>query len=298
MIARRALLGGGLALTAGGALLARVRPMPAVGLQVFPLLAQAQADFAGTMGAIAAAGYADVELLAGLAPPARMAAGIRAAGLRVPSVHASASRLYPGAPSVADDLDQLIATCRAVGAGTLVCSTPFVAGGVTPDRFEATLDAFGPVEWAAHAAFLNRTAETVRRAGLRLGYHNHGQEFRGRAQDLPFDRLVAATARQDVRFELDCGWAILAGVDPVAVIDRHARRIDFLHLKDLAKDAAPGTNRTVALGDGRVDVPAIVAAGRRAGVRAMFVELEPPFAEPPLVLARRSRSFLARSVGA
>lgn len=295
MIARRALLGGGLALAACGPALARARPMPAIGIQVFPFLAEAQADFGGTMRAIAAAGYTHVELLAGLAPPAKMAAGTRDAGLKVPSVHASASRLYPGAPSVADDLDLLIATCRAVGAGTLICSTPFVAGGVSPDRFAATLDAFGSADWAAHGAFLNRTSEKVRRAGLRLGYHNHGQEFRGAAGETPFDRLIALTARHDVRFELDCGWAILAGVDPVAVIDRHARRIDFLHLKDLAKDAAPGVNRTTALGDGRVDIPAIVAAGRRARVRAMLVELEPPFAEPPLVLARRSRSFLARS---
>ena len=271
--------------------------MPAIGLQVFPFLAETQADFAGTMLNIAAAGYSHVELLAGLAPPATMAAGIRDAGLLVPSVHASASRLYPGTPSVADDIDLLIATCRAVGAGTLICSTPFIPGGVTPDRFEATLDLFGPAQWAAHAAFLNRTSEKLRRAGLRLGYHNHGEEFRGAARDTPFERLVAMTARHDVRFELDCGWAILAGVDPVVLIDRHARRIDFLHLKDLAKDASPGVNRTMALGDGRVDVLAIVAAGRRAGMQAMFVELEPPFAQPPLVLARRSRSFLTRLAG-
>ena len=64
--------------------------------------------------------------------------------------------------------------------------------------------------WAAFAHDLNRAGAMARRAGLRLGYHNHNWEF-FRLTDDPsrtaFDVLIEETDPRYVHFELDLFWA-------------------------------------------------------------------------------------------
>lgn len=274
------------------------RPSPMVGIQIFQFLELAQRDFAGTLRLISDIGYRHVELMAGLAPPTVMARALRDTGLTAPSVHASATRLFPGVPNVADDLDALISCCREVGARYLVCSTPWIRGGLAPGMpFDDAIDRFGPREWLDHAEFLNRTSEKISRAGLHLAYHNHRHDFRKVAGVTGFDVILAHTSPRHVAIELDCGWAYVAGEDPAALIRRHRGRIALLHLKDMAANGAGdaiGQVQSVPLGRGSLDIRAILKAADRSGVIAAFVEQEPPFITPSATSARESWSFLQK----
>lgn len=109
-----------------------------------------------------------------------------------------------------------------------------------------------------HAAdLLNTLAARAAETGLRLGYHNHWWEFEpvlgGRHA---LEILVELTA-PEVVFEIDTYWAAVGGADPAAVLERLGERVVALHVKDgpVVKDEPH-----VAVGDGAMPVPAILAA--------------------------------------
>jgi len=62
-----------------------------------------------------------------------------------------------------------------------------------------------------------------------------------------------------------------AGEDPQAMIEKLAGRVKLLHLKDFAEDG-----KMTDVGSGTLDFPALIAAGRAAGVEHMFVEHDFP----------------------
>ncbi|OLC10283.1 MAG: hypothetical protein AUH41_03090 [Gemmatimonadetes bacterium 13_1_40CM_66_11] len=88
--------------------------------------------------------------------------------------------------------------------------------------------------------------------GVHLGYHNHMGAL-GQSPD-EVARVLDAADPRFVRLLLDTAHYQQAGGDPAAAVRRHAGRLLFLHLKDLAGD------RFVELGRGQVDIKAVFAA--------------------------------------
>jgi sugar phosphate isomerase/epimerase len=92
-----------------------------------------------------------------------------------------------------------------------------------------------------------------------------------------------------VKFEIDCGWMVFAGRNPVDYFKRHPNRIPLIHVKDFAKREANETQmRGAELGTGVVDYRPIFEAAGAAGLRHYFVEQEGPF-------SRMSRMDAARA---
>lgn len=127
-----------------------------------------------------------------------------------------------------------------------------------------------PFEGVEFAGLGGTDASTVAAAladaGLDAHYHNHDGEFVDVDGRPAIDRLLAAA--DGVGFELDLGWAGAAGADPLAVLRRHADRIDRVHLKGY--DAAAGT--TAPVDDGDLDVAAAIDAVRAADVDWLVYE--------------------------
>jgi sugar phosphate isomerase/epimerase len=144
-----------------------------------------------------------------------------------------------------------------------------------------------PNQRAGGAAFYEELAKKMnvfgaelKKAGLVLCYHNHGFEFEPVADGRrALDVLMSASDPDLVKLELDVFWISVAGNDPVALIKQYANRLPLLHLKDKAKGfptqtqemKVPPTTFT-PLGQGAVDFPAVLAAGKAAGVAHYFVE--------------------------
>jgi sugar phosphate isomerase/epimerase len=132
------------------------------------------------------------------------------------------------------------------------------------------------------------TAETMNRLGRRsvkngtgpIFGHNHDGEFRTRYVDTQGDGtlksawqiLVENTDPRWVAFQLDVGWATIAGEDPVALIEEFGDRIELLHVKDVA-DIASRTQTTV--GQGIVDWAGVFAASQ-GNVKQYVIEQDPP----------------------
>lgn len=135
-----------------------------------------------------------------------------------------------------------------------------------------------PEEAFASAAAVDETAhrlttlsEELSALGLELSYHNHDHEFqslRG-SDETAFDRLLRETD-DHVGVELDVGWAVAAGADPVELLERVPGRADLVHFKDTA-DAVP-----VQLGEGYVDLDACADAARRIDAAWAIYEHDNP----------------------
>jgi sugar phosphate isomerase/epimerase len=113
---------------------------------------------------------------------------------------------------------------------------------------------------------------------------------RATAATTPFDRLVAATA--SLGFELDVGWAVAAGVDPISLLERYGDRIPLVHLKDVRVDpTAPRGGYPVDLGEGDVDLRGCLRAARDAGGEWAVFEHDAP--ADPVESTRAAASWLA-----
>lgn len=82
------------------------------------------------------------------------------------------------------------------------------------------------------AAELNRLGAFAKKYGITVGYHNHTQEFNEDGGKYLYDWVIENTDPETVAFEIDCGWASAAGIDPVAYIKKHAGRIAAIHMKE------------------------------------------------------------------
>src|SRR5918999_1259479 len=100
----------------------------------------------------------------------------------------------------------------------------------------------------ATAETMNRLGERSKKNGTgRIFRHNHDGEFRTRYVDTQGDGqlksawqiLVENTDPRYVDFQLDVGWAVIGGEEPVALIEQFGGPIGLLPLKDVPDNAPP-----------------------------------------------------------
>jgi sugar phosphate isomerase/epimerase len=255
-----------------------------IGLQLYSVAAELQADFAGTLKQVAAIGYTQVEFAGfGSRSAAEIRQAIDAAGLKGIGAHYSVSDLEP-------DAAKAIAYAHDLGLHYMICSFPKIADPAGPPAI--TLD-----DWKWNADFFNRIGEATRKASIRFGYHNHNVDFRRFGSETGLDALIRMTDPTLVTLEMDCGWVAAAGEDPVHYLTAYPDRFRLLHVKDVRPGFPPNTNmkiETAELGRGVLDWKRIFAAAKQAGVTRYYVELEPPHRRAALDEVRANYDFLRR----
>ena len=154
-------------------------------------------------------------------------------------------------------------------------------------------------------AMANRLAEH----GLELYYHNHHVEFEKYDGEYLIDMMRNHTTK--LGFELDVHWIQRGGENPVAVIHRFKGRIGLLHLKDyrigrlqvgeddlkdMSKFMQKFTNiiEFAELGQGSLDIPAIIDAGLDSGVKHFFIEQDVTNGRDPFDCLQDSKQYLVR----
>ena len=259
VISRRTFVSSGAAaaLYATGVGRAAVLGLP-IGLQLYSVRTLLPNDYAGTLKQVGALGYKEVEA-AGFfnLPVEQVKAAMKAAGLRCVSAH------YPLA-LLRQHLDEILTFCRSLGTGYVVCSSPM-------HKQEGAKGPLSLDDWRWSADQFNQVASKVEAEGMRFAYHNHYAEFGAIDGVLPYDVLLKNTDPAKVSFELDCGWAIVGGQDPIHILKQYPARIVMLHIKDFKDNKPP----SVELGTGSVDYKPIFAAAAATGhIRHAFVEQE------------------------
>ena len=85
---------------------------------------------------------------------------------------------------------------------------------------------------------LDEMAEMAAPYGIKIGYHNHSQEFYV-DQGKPILETVIENSSKCF-FQLDCGWAMNADTWPPSFIRRYKNRFIAIHVKENCRVAGPG----------------------------------------------------------
>jgi sugar phosphate isomerase/epimerase len=284
MLSRRHFLAGSAGLIAAGRARAELLGQP-IGLQLYTVSDAIGRDFDGTLKAVAAIGYRAVE--GNLSLAGHDAKALKAIYDRLNLAWHSA---HCGGDELGGGLTKTIETAHAVGLNYLVCAFPQIPRTAKDVMAGITLD-----DWRANAALFNRIGEQMRAAGITFAYHNHNIDFRRYGGVSGYDMLLANTDPALVKLELDCGWMVSAGLDPVDYLGRYPDRYVMLHLKDLRRDHIPNTDLKMAsteVGKGIIDWKRLLTAAGKTSVSGLYVEQEPPFATSSLESVRASFAYL------
>jgi sugar phosphate isomerase/epimerase len=94
------------------------------------------------------------------------------------------------------------------------------------------------------AEMLNERGREAAKYGMKVGYHNHTSEFYLDEGKALLDYVIENTDPEYVSFELDCGWASAAGINPVDYINKYAGRFIAVHVKENSKVLGPDKPRS------------------------------------------------------
>ena len=128
----------------------------------------------------------------------------------------------------------------------------------------------------------NTAGKQIHDAGLSLCYHPHGYEFRPYEGGTLFDYLAKHTDPKYVNFEMDVFWVKHPGQDPVALMEKYPNRFVLLHLKDRKPGTEGNQNgrapeeSNVVLGQGDVNIAAVMKEAKKIGIKHYFIEDESP----------------------
>jgi sugar phosphate isomerase/epimerase len=238
-------------------------------------------DMAGTIKAVAAIGYRNLETIGALGVPVpRLRRLLVESDMRSTSQHLCPASFYPamlawsrGQVSRTDTLAKFVAvyapermddvlaegfrTAHALGQRYLVLT-------YVPDADLQTRDGI-----ARLAARLDRSARLCQAEGLTLVFHNGVQGFVPIEGVRPYDILLQETDPQLLKMELDVYWMTKAGCDPVGYLNANPGRYPMLHFKDMNS-----SGQIVGLGQGVMDFRRILAAARTAGTKTVFFEYD------------------------
>ena len=236
-----------------------------IGIQLYTLRNELKADTPGTLKAVAAAGYKQVEPF-GFPDADALIKGSQDVGLKINSSHFQWDSAVKPKDEGFSDFMKIVEKAKGLGLTHLV--VPYLQDG---DR--KTLDDYKRV-----AGNLNKAAAKAKAAGIQLCYHNHNFEFQpmdgGKSGfDIFIDEFSA-----DMKFELDLFWVKLGGIEPTDLIRRLAGRVEQLHLKDL-KDGIKlpeygkvPNDAFKELGNGIIKTEPILVAAEKAGIKHCHVE--------------------------
>jgi sugar phosphate isomerase/epimerase len=132
----------------------------------------------------------------------------------------------------------------------------------------------------------NTAGKVLAEEGIRFFYHIHGYEFHPYEDGTLMDLMMKETDPKYVCFEMDIFWVVFPNQDPIALFEKYGKRWELAHLKDMRKGTQRGSlsggtdvRNDVALGQGLMDMPAILKAAKKAGVKWYFIEDESPVSE-------------------
>ncbi len=140
-----------------------------------------------------------------------------------------------------------------------------------------------------------RTAERLAEEyGVRLAIHNHGgRHWLGSTEALSY---VFSRTSGRIGLCLDTAWAMDAGEDPVAMVERFADRLYAVHVKDFVFDRAR-RHQDVIAGEGNLDLKKFFQALRKASFSGESIIEYEADAENPVAALQKCVAALKEAAG-
>ncbi len=221
-----------------------------VGIQLYSFREQGKSDFPGIIRKAAEIGFSGVEF-AGYGPygdkPAELRKLLDDAGLKAFGTHTAYNLVMP------DKIRQTIDFHQAIGCSYII--VPWI----DPKKLEQKS---GCLEIAEA---LTRACETARQAGLSVGYHAHGGDFKKIDGEKTAWEVLFDNTPQSFIHQIDLGNCLGGGGDPYKMIERYPGRSLSVHLKE------HGGPKGAVFGQGTVDFKRALALCERVGGTACYI---------------------------
>lgn len=224
--------------------------MKPISVQLYALREQSQQDFDQVLNDIATIGYAGVEPFSLFGKtPENFKRQVEDLGMQVSSSH------YPWVNRA--DINEVIDTVSALGLNR-------VAAGFGADDVRDKESLNRTVE------SINEMSNVLKSAEISIFLHNHWWEFVPVEGELPYHVMYRECP--DLLFEVDTYWAANFGAcDPAVEVSKVKDRAPLLHIKDGPNER---NKAHVAVGDGVLDIPAIIGAADENVLEWVIVELD------------------------
>ena len=248
------------------------RKIKNAGVQLYTFRTEMAADAKGTLKKIAELGYKQIE-------SARSNKG-HYYGLSAKEMKQactdSGMTLSSGHAHIDDKWKQTMDEAAESGQKYLICST-MPTSGQTEDNYKKVAESF------------NKAGEDCKKLGINFGYHNHEYEFQNDKGKVLYDVLLDNTQADLVHMELDLGWVIVGGKNPLDYFNMHPGRFPLWHLKDM--DLVK--KHSVEFGKGQLDILAMLKNRKLSGMDIMFVEQE-EYASTPFESMKENMDYLKK----
>ncbi|APQ18283.1 sugar phosphate isomerase/epimerase family protein [Maribacter hydrothermalis] len=223
-----------------------------------------------TLEEIASLGFKEIESAGsskgyyyGLAPT-DMGKTCKALGMKITSGHVHLD----------DKFEQTMEDAVASGQEYLICSS-MPSDGQTIDNYKKVAEQF------------NIAGDACKKIGLKFGYHNHEYEFESENGQVLYDVLMDNTESDLVHMELDLGWVVVAGKDPIDYFKKYPGRFPLWHLKDMNMEEKVSTE----FGKGAIDIEHMLINKELSGVKHIYIEQE-EYASTPFESMKYNMNFL------
>ena len=253
-----------------------------IGFQMYSVRNDLQKDFEGTLKKVSDMGFDGVEFYSEYygRTPQEVRNLCDQLGLKIFSNHVPFQQMV-------DDIDKVIADNKILGVEYVAfpyMDTPS-RPGVDPEKFKETV------------ALIGEAGAKVGKEGIQMLYHNHDFEFVALPDGtIGHDYIFSSTKPSDVQVELDVCWSDFSGFKADDLVKKYSGRIPVLHMKDyylegkLSSDPYAligiendnqgedegGKFEFRPLGDGVVDLAAVIEAAKVNGVKWLCIEQDEP----------------------
>lgn len=221
-----------------------------VGIQLYSFRKQGEKDFPGIICKAAEIGFSGVEF-AGYGPfgdkPAELRKMLDNTGLKAYGTHTGYNLVMP------DKIQQTIDFHKTIGCQYII--VPWI----DPKKMESKDGCVGIAE------ILTRANETVQAAGLNLGYHAHGGDFKKIDGDLTAWEVLFDHTPKSFIHQIDLGNCLGGGGDPYKMIERYPGRSLSVHLKE------HGGAKGAVFGQGTVDFKRAMALSESVGGTTRYI---------------------------
>ncbi len=249
--------------------------MTTLGLQMYTVRDDLGKDWAGTVQAVAKAGYTAIE-------------GGPGKGMTPADYVKFCAGLGMATPSAGGGLDGFEKNLAGMLDNAAACGAKYFMLGWVPAERRTSAD-----DWKKLASAMNGWGKAAQERGMTYQYHNHDFEFAPVGGTNGLEIILAETDPALVKIELDVGWVTWAGSSPAPLMRKMGReRLRVIHLKDCV--LTPEKSWT-EVGTGALDLPGVVAACRELDIQYAFIEQDtckrPPLESIAISLANARKAF-------
>ncbi|HLA57301.1 MAG TPA: sugar phosphate isomerase/epimerase [Puia sp.] len=231
----------------------RAPKLKKVGVQLYSVRKEMMADAIGTLKKLGQIGYQEIESAQsekgnyyGLEPK-EIKKILKDQGMTLRSGHTH----------IDNNWQKSIDEAAEAGQEYIICSV-LPSPGQTVGNYQKSADMF------------NKAGEQCKKSGVLFGYHNHASEFDTGEGKALYDVLLDNTQPELVHMEMDLGWVIAAGKDPLTYFSKYPGRFPLWHLKDMSLTE----KKSVEFGKGGVDIIGLMKQAKQAGMKYYFIEQE------------------------